>query len=243
MTNIFQDALTDPGGLEQRLLGPSYPYWQNIKNPSQLGMSSDGNAIGSDISGLIAYAEVLASGDSAASTTGGPLGNKFFLQTAGKCKDISTGNQVDRYIYVNNVPNGSIPFISSGLGVNFSDTKGLIPGTMGNLSVLNPFTILGSFMEGSNPDCQEITMQTIDTNNATGQETQFVTTVDISNMNACNWGNGGQNPVNGQTCIETFTNLGSSPVQLPKDVGTQIYFIIIGLLCIYILYCIMKNGR
>jgi len=244
MSNIFQDALTDATGLEERLIGPTYPYWKNIKNPGQLGMSSNGNAIGSNISGLVAYAEVMATGNSAASTTGGPLGNKFFLKTAGKCKDVSTGNQVDRYIYINNIPNGSIPFISSGLGTNFSDAKGLIPGTMGNLSALNPFTILGSFMEGSLPDCQEITMETVDTNNSTGQQTEFVTTVDISNMNSCNWGKGRKNPVTGQTCTESFENLNVSPayVNLPKNKFTQLYFVMIGLLFIYILYCIMEKG-
>jgi len=245
MSNIFQDALTDATGLEERLLGPTYPYWKNIKDPGEMGMSSDGSAIGKDISGLIAYAKIMATGSSEASKTGGPLGNKFFLKTAGKCKDISTGNPVDRYIYINNIPNGSIPFISSGLGTNFSDAKGLIPGTMGNLSALNPFTILGSFMEGSTPDCQEITMETVDVNNAKGQETQFVTTVDISNMNSCNWNVGGKNPVTGQICRETFKNLSPEQLspQLPENMFTQLYFVIIGILCIYILYCIMQKSK
>ena len=31
-------------------------------------------------------------------------------------------------IYVNNVPNGSIPFLSSAMGSNFSTFRGLVPG-------------------------------------------------------------------------------------------------------------------
>ena len=35
MSNIFQEVLKDATGVEQNLLGPDYPYWQNIKNPRQ----------------------------------------------------------------------------------------------------------------------------------------------------------------------------------------------------------------
>ena len=146
MSNIFQEVLNNAQGVEEKLLGPSYPYYKNIKTPSQLGMSSKGTIqqMSQNIVGLTNYVEVLVSGKSSASATGGPLGNKFFLQTGGKCVDNSvdgSNNQVDRYIYVNNVPEGDIPFISSGLGVNFTDFRGLIPGAMSNLNVLNPFLL------------------------------------------------------------------------------------------------------
>ena len=123
--NIFQQVLNDAQGVEEQLLGPTYPYYKNIKTPSQIGMSDKGTIqqMGQNIVGLTNYVELLVSGSSKASATGGPLGNKFFLQTGGKCLDKSvdgSNNQVDRYIYVNNVPQGNIPFISSGLGVNFS---------------------------------------------------------------------------------------------------------------------------
>ena len=84
---------------------------------------------------------MLVSGGGKASATGQPLGNKFFLKTGGKCTDKSTGQDVDRYIYINNVPVGNIPFISSGAGVNFSEFKGLIPGTISNLNAFNPIKV------------------------------------------------------------------------------------------------------
>jgi hypothetical protein len=245
MSNIFQQVASDAGAVEQSLMGPSYPYWSNIKTPEQIGMSTDGGAIGDDINGLIAYAEVLATGNSAASATGGPLGNKFFLQTGAKCTANDTNESVDRYIYVNNVPSGNIPFISSGLGTDFTDARGLIPGAMSNLNVLNPFAILGAFTSGSNPPCQQITMQTIDTNNNVGTETQYVTTSDIQGMDPCNWGNGGSNPVTGATCSETFTNRNPMKVsdELPKNPLVQLYLAILGFLGIYILYCLMKKAK
>jgi len=257
MSNIFQDVLKDATGVEQNLLGPDYPYWKNIKNPQAIGMSDEGSlsAMSNDIDGLIQYVEVLVTGGGA-STTGGPLGNKFFLQTGGKCTDVKTKQEVDRYIYVNNVPMGNIPFVSSGLGTDFSDFKGLIPGTMSNLNVLNPYSILGAFTSGSTPECQEITMQVVGPTppstgglppNATGTQTHFVTTVDISNMDPCNWGNGNKNPVSGKSCNESFTNMGLSPAPVagdllfPDDPIVQIYFASLGVLAIYILHGIMKK--
>ena len=211
MSNLFQEVLNDANGVESRLLGQSYPYYKNIKSPSEIGMSDKGTIkqMTKDINGLIQYVELLVTGKSKASTTGGPLGNKFFLQTGAKCaaadqctKDangVSTCQEVDRYIYVNNVPYGNIPFISSGLGQNFTEFRGLIPGAMGNLDVLNPYSIMSAFLSGSNPPCQQITMQVIDASNNKSSETHYVTTVDIKNTNACSFPNG-RNPLTGYTC-------------------------------------------
>lgn len=249
-SNIFQEVLTDVGGVEERLLGPSYPYWKNIKTPSQIGMSDEGslNALGKDINGLIQYVEVLVTGASDA-TGGKVLGNKFFLQTGGKCKDVATSKEVDRYIYINNVPQGNIPFISSGLGTNFTEFKGLIPGTMSNLNVLNPFTIMQAFMSGATPDCQEITLEVVDNNSNSSNETHFVSVVDLQNMDACSFPNK-INPISGKACSESFTTMGgevgygnNSKVYLPTDPIVQIFFASIGLLGIYILFCLIEKNR
>ena len=249
--NIFQDVLSDANGVQNSLLGPTYPYYKNIKMPSQIGMSDKGTIkqLGTNIDGLINYVELLVSGKSKASKTGGPLGNKFFLKTGGKCIDNSTdgsNNQVDRYIYINNVPNGTIPFISSGMGVNFSDFEGLIPGSMGNLEALNPFAILQSFMSGSTPPCQEITMQTIDSNNRKSSESHFVTVTDIKNINPCSFPKK-KNPITKSKCKEAFVSGGVSenaePVEMPDDIVAQLYFAGLGCLGIYILHRFMEKTR
>ena len=248
MSNIFQEVLNDAGGVQNQLLGPTYPYYKNIKSPSQLGMSDKGTIqqMSNNINGLINYVELLVSGKSKASATGGPLGNKFFLQTGAKCVDTVSKNQVDRYIYVNNVPNGDIPFISSGMGVNFSDFEGLIPGAMGNLNALNPFAILQSFMSGATPPCQEITMQTINANNSKSSETHFVTVTDIQNINPCTFSNK-KNPVTGAKCKEAFVSGGVSEnaesVEMPDDILAQLYFAGLGVLGVYILHRFMEKTR
>jgi len=247
MSNIFEDVLQDVQGVQNKLLGPTYPYYKNINTPSQIGMTDQGSlsALGNDINGLIQYVELLVSGGGRASSTGSPLGNKFFLKTGAKCVDTKTNNQVDRYIYVNNVPEGNIPFISNGMGVNFSEFKGLIPGAMGNLNVLNPYAIMQSFLSGSTPPCQELTMQTIDVNNNQSSETHFVTLVDIQNMDPCSFSNG-TNPVTGRKCKETFeNNLQSSLAEkvMPKDPIDQFYFASLAGVGIYILYRFMEKSR
>lgn len=255
MSNIFQEVLTNAQSVENDLLGPTYPYYKNIKTPSQIGMSSAGSIqqMSKDINGLIQYVELLVTGNSQASATGGPLGNKFFLKTGAKCAAIdkctdpnnySTCQQTDRYIYINNVPVGNIPFISSGLGVNFSEFKGLIPGAMGNLNALNPFGLMRAFLSGATPPCQPITMQTIDVNNNKSSETNYVTLVDIQNMDPCTFSNG-KNPVTGATCKESFqtgVSKGASPV-MSEDPLDQLYFASLGMIGIYMLYRIMEKAN
>ena len=255
MSNLFQEVLNDAKGVEERLLGPTYPYYKNIKAPNEIGMSDRGTLqqMGKNIDGLIQYVELLVTGDSKASTTGGPLGNKFFLKTGAKCvaidkctdeNDESTCEQTDRFIYVNNVPSGNIPFISDGLGVNFSEFKGLIPGSMGNLNVLNPFAIMRAFLSGSTPPCQQITMQTIDINNNKSSESHYVTLADIQNMDPCIFPNK-TNPVTQDKCRETFKTgvaADASPV-MSEDPIDQLYFASLAGLGIYILYRIMDKSQ
>lgn len=251
MSNLFQEVLTDAKGVEERLLGPTYPYYKNIKTPSEIGMSDKGTIqqMAKDVEGLIEYVELLVTGDSKASATGGPLGNKFFLKTGGKCSaidsctdpnDSSTCQQVDRHIYVDNVPAGNIPFISSGMGVNFSEFKGLIPGAMGNLNVLNPFAILRAFLSGSVPPCQQITMQTITSDNAKSSETHYVTLADITSMDPCIFPDK-KNPVTGNKCRETFQT--NDEILMPDDPLAQIYFASLGVLGLFILYRLMEKSK
>jgi hypothetical protein len=237
MSNLFQEVLDDSQAVSDKLMGPSYPYYSNIKTPKEIGMSDEGSlsALGSDINGLISYVEVLVSGKSNASRSGNPLGNKFFLNTGATCKDIKTNQDVERYIYVNNVPVGNIPFISSGMGVNFSEMRGLIPGIMGNLNVLNPFGIMQAFLAGSNPDCQEITMETINNKDVKSSEKHYVTLVDIKNMDPCLF-NDKKNPVNGANCRETYQTM-----TISKEPLDQLYYMSLAFLGVYIISRIVKK--
>lgn len=244
MSNFFEDVSNNATQVEEELLGPNYEYYAKIKTPTELGMSSKGSfsALSDDISGLISYAEILVTGDSKASKTGGPLGPQFFLKTGQQCKAKDTGKMTTRYIYMDQKPDGNIPFISGGLGVNFSEFRGLIPGTFGNLNALNPFPIFSSFMEGSNPDCQELEMETTPTDINNNQTTQreYVTINDISNMDACSFTlNGGKNPVTGATCKEAFSNMNNDDTEML----VKIFYGSLGIFGLYLLLKFMEKNK
>ena len=249
---------------DSSFLGPSYDYWKNIKQPSQMGMSPAGtlDALATNVDGLLSYVQVLVTGGGNASKTGKPLGNKFFLKTNGKCREMSIetwkkqqeednkwnndyeqvdkdlknksisedeatkkknelsaikdkrdkerekahNKIVDRWIYVNNIPDGTIPFISSGAdGSSFTDLRGLIPGAMGNLAALNPAPLFKAFVTGSTPDCAEISLETVDQSNTKRAEKRHLALMDVEVTNPCYFSNG-SNPISGSTC-QGFTTV------------------------------------
>ena len=212
MGDLFTDVLNNASAAKEKYMGPDYPYYKYIKAPSQIGMSSKGSLeqLGKNVNGLIEYVDLLVTGKSKASATGKPLGNKFFLQTGGKCTATDTNLEEDRYVYINNVPTGNIPIVSSGAGVNFGEFKGLVPGTLTNLSAFNPMAMFQAFLMGSKPDCQELTMEVIDTENTRSTESHYVTVVDIQNMDPCIFPNK-VNPVTNNKCQETFISSFTSP--------------------------------
>ena len=239
MSNFFEKALTDVDKLQEDLLGPDYNYSEQIKTPQQLGMGSSGSlsTIANNIKGLKAYTEVLVTGTGKGTKTRQPLGNKFFLETGAKCKDKKTGNSVTRSVYVSNVPDGSIPFITQGLGgVRFTAFRGLVPGMLSNINNINPMQIFQSFMSGTNPECQMITMQTIDNNNRKRNETGYVTNVDIRGISPCLFPSK-RNPITGTTCNEGFQTIDlKNNSHMPDDALINIYYSALGLLGVYILF-------
>jgi hypothetical protein len=84
MSNVYEESTTaDADTSSSSFLGDSYPYYKYVLTPSELGMSDKGNlkTLGKDVDGLISYTALLVEGNSKASATGKPLGNKFFLKT------------------------------------------------------------------------------------------------------------------------------------------------------------------
>lgn len=240
MSDFFSEIKKDASAVEKKLLGPTYPYYANIKNPADMGLSTRGtlSQAAKNVGGLISYTEVLVTGPSKANKSRGPLGNKFFLNTGGKCKDKVSGNSVDRYVYINNVPTGNIPFVSDlGMG-NMKSMQGLIPGSMTNLNALNPFKIMGAFFTGTNPECQEITMETIDASNNKGTESKYVATADIKDLDPCIFDDN-RNPATGKKCTEFYTNynnLEDNRFKIPNDPIVHLYFASIGALLLFILH-------
>lgn len=242
-SGFFSQVTGDIGDMKKNLLGPEYSYAKQIKDPRSIGMSDRGSlsAIANNVRGMINYTEVLVTGGGRASKTGGPIGPKFFLKTGAKCKDNATGKKVTRYIYADYVPKGNLPFISAGMGGNFKDFRGLVPGTMSNVNDLNPFAIFGAFMTGGSPPCREISLETIDTNNTKSRETHHVIDYDIKNMDPCGFGNR-RNPISGKTCKEFFSAIDvEDESKLPNDPIIKFYIAAVGALCMYFIYGLIRK--
>jgi len=215
----------------------SYSYTKFINSPSDLGISSDGNVktLSNDITGLMAYVELLIAGSGKASKTGQPLGNKFFFNTGTQCKNMETNENVDRYIYINNIPDGKIPFIET----DFTELRGLVPGILSNIENLNltdPVSVFEAFKKDGGLPCQQITLETVDTDNNVSQETQYISTLDIQNMDPCLFPNK-TNPVTNQGCQESFESM----CLLPQDIISQAFLLTFGLLVIFLLFGMIKK--
>lgn len=252
--DFFENIMSNPGNIEKELLGPNYSYWKQIKTPEEMGMSAGAsiNDLENDISGLINYIEVLVTGRGNGSKTGQPLGDKFFLQTGATCKAKDTGDTTTRYIYVNNVPTGNIPFISQAAGMDFSTFEGLIPGILEDLEVLNPFRIFSAFKLGEEPECQKIEMETIDAANKKSKQSEYVATYDIRQMDPCIFTlNNKTNPITKSTCKEGFNTRGgiekhkSKPMVLTPvvDISEALFYFILSCLMLYLIYKIVNKTK
>lgn len=203
MDNFFNTVVTDLDSLEKEFLGPDYKYYENIRNPNELGMSTSGTmgTMIDDTAGLINYVEVLVAGTGAASKTGKPLGDKFFLTTGGHCVEPG-GKTVKRSLYVNNVPDGQLPGLSAlAGGMSFTMFEGLLPGVIEDIGHLNPLPLFSAFMQGATPKCTQITMPTIAVDNSHGTGSGYVANSEIKAMNPA-WFTAGM----GKPSVEGFLN-------------------------------------
>ena len=250
MSNLFDKLKGGSSSARESVTGPSYPYVQYINGTQKLGMGPQWSRIGNNVTGLAGYVQILVEGGGKASATGQPLGNKFFLKTPGKCKAVKlpcgtdgctkvmetttdedgntnqTQMMTDRYMFVNNIPMGNIPGISSmSGGTNFTTFRGLIPGMLSNLNVLNPADLFAAFLMSSEPDCAAITMDTVDVENKKGRETNYVPVTEIKMLDPCLFPDR-QNRYNGKTCNEAFTNINhesSTSEKLEKSKQVSLY--------------------
>ena len=256
MTTYFDKIKNDFTKVEEELLGPDYNYSQKIKSPDELGMSSHGSisTLTKNISGLIAYVNVLAVGGCSPHTpcgqkTSGTLGDRFFLKTGAKCKNVANGELVHRSIYVNNIPDGSIPFITEALGgLKLTTFEGLVPGVMSNLARIHPMQIFQSFMTGSTPDCKAITLNTVDKkhNFTSSTETAFLTLDDIKmveSFETLNENNNDADNADADHADHAIKNKIKNYSKMPDDIYIKIYYSALGLFGLYILMRLFKKKK
>jgi hypothetical protein len=142
-------------------------------------------------------------------------------------------------VYINNIPDGDIPLLSSATGVNFTKYEGLVPGVLEDLSYINPLKLFSAF--STDTSCQEITMNTRDIHNATSEESKYVLESDIKEYNPC-WFQNKKNPVTNVKCLESMVTSPSSN-RASKDPLVRIYFACVGALGIFIAMNLMKPKK
>ena len=254
--NFFENLMENPIDIQDMLLGPDYKYWKKIKNPIELGMGTGGSIgqLEKDVDGLFNYVKLLITGQGDASTTGRPLGNRYFLQTPATCKAKDSGEGVSRYLYVNNIPLGNIPFISSAMGEDFDTFEGLVPGILQDMEVFNPFRVFAAFQLGQDPECEEITMDVTPTsvNDYRSMQTEYVSSFDIRQMDPCEFPDK-YNPLTKQRCVEGFTNRNQNN-KINRSINHKInnnklsvietiYYFILSCLVIYLLYRLVRSKK
>jgi hypothetical protein len=238
-------------GIGDVQFGDTYPYWNFIKPPQSLGITPDGNfpAFYKDITGLLEYGELMYLSDSKASTTSGPLGNKYFLNTGGQCckttvdnpwgnsKSCDSSDLVDRYIYINNIPTGNLPFINPDTPTKPGIITGLMPGILEDIFKV-PIEIggfFGALVDPPHPPCIEVDLQVIDSHNKSSVQTHYVASKDVQAINANDFPDR-KNPI--KTASESFTNIIIQKTDniYIKDPIISLYFILLIVLAIYIFY-------
>jgi len=259
--NFFEDVVKDIDKLEEDFLGPDYRYYKNVKNPNELGMSGEGSvgALARDIEGIIDYVEFLVSGSGPASRTGKPLGTKFFIKTGGQCKDYKTGKKVTRSMYINNVPTANIPIISNLTGMSFPEFRGIVPGVLEDIYSVNPLKMFRAFMEGNEPLCAEVQLETINADNIPSAQTGYIPIDELKDLQS-----DGKIPdvvneemiaaLNKSNTKETFLNMCDNlrnidinnskikNIKLPKQNRfSKFYYLAISLILVYIIYKIMNK--
>jgi len=240
MTSFFKNIAKGAVDLEESMLGPDYKYYKYIRSPGQLGVSSAGNmdAMAKDVAGIINYVELLVAGGGRASTTGQPLGPKFYVKTAGKCKDVATKKVVPRYIYIDNVPDGNIPLISSGLGVNFSEFRGLLPGILEDAGALNPMSMFSAFQQGATPDCKEVNFPVQGDDRSNHPTSGHVAVAKINEYNAIQ--NRAEGFLSGNRMLRGEKSKNKSKnKKLPAF--ANMYFTGFGVLLVYLMYRMMHK--
>ena len=216
------------------VIGPSYNYANHILDPITLQVSGKGtmDALWKDMGATAAYVDTLTFGERVTSGLFGapnqsPLGNKYFIKS-GTCGDDSTEEckGKDRYIYIDNVPNGKIPCLDQiGIKLPGNNFRGLVPGLLGDLAIINPVAIFNSLAGkgGISSKCST-------RNEQVGYEGNY------TNVAKCS------PPTPPVQCLPNFSeNFQNKNKQIKKQNKTEKYFLIVFLLIIfYIIFLYRK---
>lgn len=184
----------------------SYEYYKYVKTPSEMGIETGSSLdnVSDGVSGIFNYVKLLVEGDSVASKTGKPLGNKYFLLTVQDCKNTANNKTVKRSLYFDNVPTGGVGIFKD-TGSTITDFRGLIPGAIEDVLSIGKIDFFSAFSSFDVQKCQAVTLKTIDGKNTVSSDTQYVTLSDIEEISPCNFASRVNPQTNGVCTRQGFT--------------------------------------
>jgi hypothetical protein len=211
-------------------LGSGYQYMNFIKNPGAAGSTANGTltSLETNKDVLVGYATSLWDGgpnNPVISTSNVPLGNAFFYNTGQNCKidnsDSSSNDTTIRYVYINNIPTGSL-----------GGAIGILPGIIEKMEEFNPQGFFEELVTLGTPTCKLVTLEVIDDNGNSSYESNYVALTDIQSI--CNqYFEDGTNPLGSVSCTEGYQNLNKKPKK--KKINYFNIFIIIFIIFIIII--------
>ena len=195
----------------------SYNYSKFIKTPKQMNIKVGDSLsnVSNGVAGIFSYVKLLVEGRSNASTTGKPLGNKYFLETSESCINENTKKKETRSLYFDNVPTGNLGILKD-TGEEFSEFRGLVPGAIEDVMAIGKIDFFSVFTETGIPKCLPVKLKTIDINNRESSDTQFVTISDIKQISPCNFITR-TNPVTGAVCTRQGFTMQSDTTNEDKN--------------------------
>jgi hypothetical protein len=204
--------------------GPfDYNYISKIKSPTEAGATTNGDipSLGKDKDVLMNYAEVLWGGNSNSNvTTDRSLGDAYFYETPQDCTIQGTNDKTKRYIYVDNVPKGTI-----------GNAKGLLPGMIEDLGIFNPTNYIADLIP-TVPECISVSLEVVGDSEQPEIQSHYMALSDVKIMDPCSFPDklNPALPDGSNQCQSGFTNKYNI---FNKNIGKYIYlsiFIIIVIL-------------
>ena len=150
---IWEGDDTTPQGFQySNVIVPPYAVPGEPDRP-HLNSGTRAKDIKNNMNALMAYIKLIMTSDSEANPMSPEaLGDKYFLKTTQTCK-LDNGKTVDRYMYIQNAPDGRYNIIN----LPVSNINGLLPGMVTNLVKSNPASLFMALANSGDNECVEVT--------------------------------------------------------------------------------------
>ena len=116
------------------------------------------DCVGRNVGGLFKYASsmVYNPGNAISKACRQKLGNKYLQKTGTQCKDVNTGELVDRHVYINNMDTINV---ITGRSSNSGSSGGILPAAVSSVTRIDPVGLLSAITEDATPDCKKVKVQ------------------------------------------------------------------------------------